>query len=57
MSKEYKVTIDLNSLRFSLIAESEEEAISKAYDIAIDNYTSDLLRHADYLVEEVEAWE
>lgn len=55
MSKTYEVVIDLNSLRFTLIAESEEEAMKKAYEVAIDNSTYDLLRHANYLVEEVEA--
>lgn len=53
--KEYSVTIDLNTLRFTLIAESEAEAIEKAYEVAADNSTSDLLRHANYLVEEVGA--
>lgn len=54
--KEYEVRIDLNSLIFSVIAESEAEAIDRASDIAYDQSLYDLFKRADYEVKEIGEW-
>lgn len=54
--KEYEVRIDLNSLIFSVIAESEQEAIDRASDIAYDQSLYDLFKRADYEVKEIGEW-
>lgn len=55
MSKTYEVKVMLQSQTFTVSAEDEEEAVAIAYDAAISNSPADLLKWADYEIEEVEA--
>lgn len=49
----YKVTINLNSLSYEYEAENEDEAISKAEEMALEEPQYDLLKWASYDVEEI----
>ena len=50
--KEYEVVILLNALRYTVEAGSEEEAIDKARELANRESHYDILKWADYEIEE-----
>ena len=54
MTPTYEVRIFLNSLSYQVTAENEQEAINKAEEFAMQEGHYDLLKRADYEVEEVE---
>jgi hypothetical protein len=47
----YNVRIDLNSINFDIEADSEDEAIQKASELAMEKTIYDILKWADYEVE------
>ena len=53
MASKYKVSIFLNAISYEVTAENEEEAVEKAEEFAMTESHYDLLKWADYEVEEV----
>lgn len=54
--KEYKVRVDVETIYFTTLADSEEEAISRAKDLAYDESHFSIFDSAEFhIVEEVEA--
>lgn len=51
--KTYEVVVRLQSQTFTVVAEDEEAAIGIAYETATSNSPEDLVKWADYEVEEV----
>jgi hypothetical protein len=49
----YKVTINLNSLNYEVDEENEDSAIKLAEQMALDEPQYDLLKWANYDVEEI----
>lgn len=49
----YEVTVDLNSLTYVIDAEDEEAAVEMAHDLAMEESHYDILKWADYHLEEV----
>jgi disulfide oxidoreductase YuzD len=49
----YEVRIDLNSITYEIEADNEDEAVEFAEEIVYDNTMYDLLKWADYTVEEM----
>jgi len=47
----YNVRIDFNSINFDIEADSENQAIQKANELAMDKTMYDILKWADYEVE------
>lgn len=54
MKKKYEVVILLNALRYQVEAGSEEEATDKAKELFYEQSHYDLLKWADYEIEEGE---
>ena len=54
MSKTYEVKVMLQSQTFTVVAEDEEGAVAIAYETAISNTPAELVKWADYEIEEVE---
>ena len=52
--KRYEVRIDLQSRLYSVTAESEQEAIDRASDLAYEEKLYDLFKWAEYGVKEIE---
>jgi hypothetical protein len=54
MPKTFMVRIDLNSYSYEIEAETEQEALGIAEEWVLDSSAYDLLRSAEYTVEEIE---
>lgn len=48
----YQVIVDLNSITYEIEAEDEEQAIEQAEELAMEESQYDLLKWADYSVDE-----
>jgi len=49
----YEVKINLNSITYEIEADDEDTAIEEASELALDETQYDLLKWADYDVEEI----
>lgn len=49
----YDVRINLNSISFNIDADDEDHAVEMAHEIAMEENMYDILKWADYDVEEV----
>lgn len=49
----YKVTVNLNSISYEVEAEDEDKAINLAEQMALDEPQYDLLKWANYDIEEI----